>query len=318
MKKKNRRNFDIFNLSFLDVISCGFGAIVLLLLVSKTNLDQDNLSEITTTIRSFINEQEKVDQLEKREEKLYLQIATLNNLEQELKSQIAEANQVFHGENEKNIVLNKSKTELFNKEKFMKTVLQKTGTHDKRDDEVGGIPVDSEYIVFVIDTSGSMQTIWGKVVSQVEKIIKIHPKVKGFKIINDIGTPLGATDNYVRDTETYRRGTIAQLRLWDDYSSSNPVDGIKAALKKIKSGQKTSIYVFGDDFSMYGYNRGRVEEAVKEITLLNTRLGGQKKARIHAVGFIVRENNESLAFHYSQLMKPLTEENGGTFLALPY
>ena len=33
--KQRDRNFDIFNLSFLDVISCGFGAIVLLVLISK-------------------------------------------------------------------------------------------------------------------------------------------------------------------------------------------------------------------------------------------------------------------------------------------
>ena len=35
MSRRNRRNVDIFNLSFLDVVSCGFGAIILLLVIVK-------------------------------------------------------------------------------------------------------------------------------------------------------------------------------------------------------------------------------------------------------------------------------------------
>ena len=35
MKKKNRE-FDVFSLSFLDVITCGFGAIILLLMIART------------------------------------------------------------------------------------------------------------------------------------------------------------------------------------------------------------------------------------------------------------------------------------------
>ena len=32
--KPQRRTFDIFSLSFLDVVSCGFGAVILLVLIS--------------------------------------------------------------------------------------------------------------------------------------------------------------------------------------------------------------------------------------------------------------------------------------------
>ena len=34
MRKKDREN-DAFNLSFLDVITCGFGAIILLLMIAR-------------------------------------------------------------------------------------------------------------------------------------------------------------------------------------------------------------------------------------------------------------------------------------------
>ena len=33
--KRRKREIQVFNLSFLDVISCGFGAIILLLVISK-------------------------------------------------------------------------------------------------------------------------------------------------------------------------------------------------------------------------------------------------------------------------------------------
>ena len=35
MSRRQRRGVDIFNLSFLDVVSCGFGAIILLLVIVK-------------------------------------------------------------------------------------------------------------------------------------------------------------------------------------------------------------------------------------------------------------------------------------------
>ena len=35
MRRRGRRQIDIFNLSFLDVVSCGFGAIILLLVIVK-------------------------------------------------------------------------------------------------------------------------------------------------------------------------------------------------------------------------------------------------------------------------------------------
>ena len=35
MSRRQRRSVDIFNMSFLDVVSCGFGAIILLLVIVK-------------------------------------------------------------------------------------------------------------------------------------------------------------------------------------------------------------------------------------------------------------------------------------------
>ena len=37
--KFRKKELEIFNLSFLDIISCGFGAVIILILVSKTSED---------------------------------------------------------------------------------------------------------------------------------------------------------------------------------------------------------------------------------------------------------------------------------------
>ncbi len=46
--KIQKKAFDIFNLSFLDIISCGFGAVVLLVLISNTseNTSQAGMVEV--------------------------------------------------------------------------------------------------------------------------------------------------------------------------------------------------------------------------------------------------------------------------------
>ena len=42
-------------------------------------------------------------------------------------------------------------------------------------------------IMLAIDTSGSMQQIWDRVMNEISNILDIHPKVEGFQILNDNG-----------------------------------------------------------------------------------------------------------------------------------
>ena len=53
--KKKRRVFEVFNLSFLDVVSCGFGAIVLLLVISKIS-EPEVIENITADLSSSITQ----------------------------------------------------------------------------------------------------------------------------------------------------------------------------------------------------------------------------------------------------------------------
>tara|TARA_B100001057_G_scaffold397096_1_gene407102 strand:- start:54 stop:995 length:942 start_codon:yes stop_codon:yes gene_type:complete len=312
MIKNNRRSSELFNLSFLDIISCGFGAIVILLLISKTGGENSNLNQVEDGVKILIEAQDKNKFLSERKKTLDTQLLFLTNTKSDLENDIKTIEKSIERLSNKKRNAVGSNSEFSKKLRNINTALQNSNNNNERDIEVGGIPVDSEYIVFIIDTSGSMQRIWKKVMLYVEEIIKIHPTVKGFKIINDQGVPMGANDNYLMDTETYRAGAIAQLKNFSGQSSSNPVGGIISSLRKIKLNQKTSLYIIGDDYSMYGSKEfGKDLKIIKD---LNTTISGKRKARIHGIGFI---SSEGSGLEFSKFMRALTQENGGTFIALP-
>ena len=54
----NRRDIEVFSLSFLDVVSCGFGAIILLLVISKIS-QPIILQQTTTDLKKVIIELEQ-------------------------------------------------------------------------------------------------------------------------------------------------------------------------------------------------------------------------------------------------------------------
>ena len=53
VNRQNKRNISEISISFLDVISCGFGAIVLLLLIAKTVDSSFSQTEKDPTLSSI-------------------------------------------------------------------------------------------------------------------------------------------------------------------------------------------------------------------------------------------------------------------------
>ena len=86
----------------------------------------------------------------------------------------------------------------------------------KIDRSVGGIPVDSEYIIFIIDTSGSMQrNAWSLVQRKLRETLDVYPKVKGIQIMNDMGEYMFSQyrSRWIPDTPARRRAIISGRRL---------------------------------------------------------------------------------------------------------
>jgi hypothetical protein len=329
MARRRARAPEEFSLSFLDVICCGFGAIILLLMITKTvepqiieattvNLEgkladlQEQVFEIrgeTKILNRDLNA--KHEQLSEYEDR----IAVLRGLLASVKSRYdslqvdSSSNEAIAGQ------LAVARQELTEE---MKRLL---GTRHRASNQlIGGIPVDSEYIIFVIDTSGSMYSYaWERVLKEVEATLDIYPEVKGIQVMNDMGNYMFSSyrGRWIPDSPARRRAIIKNLRGWNIFSNSSPVEGIQAAIRTYASpGKKISIYVFGDEFT--GPSITEVLDAVDRINREDAE--GNRLVRIHAVGFPVQfiraPNLQTTGIRFATLMRELTRRNGGTFVAL--
>jgi len=313
--KLKKKEFDIFNLSFLDIISCGFGAVVLLVLISNTAEDasmssvvevEKLLAQVITLENSIDGLAQEIDQQKKKNDAQLAKTGNLGNAAETL------AKNLSKNEREENALAGDLQGLSLVQSTLNRVSISPSSSNTARDEEVGGIPVDSDYVIFIVDTSGSMQAIWDRVSKEILNVLSIHPKVIGFQILNDQGKSLvsGYRGRWIPDTPTRRKSVMKVFGGWTDASNSSPVEGIETALKLYaKPGQSTAIYVFGDDYTGSSY-----DPVIAKITKMNrTQKTGQRLAKIHGVGFLSQYTTGRFAI----LMRDLTKKNGGTFLALP-
>lgn len=323
-----RRQTEVFNLSFLDVISCGFGAIILLLVISKiseprvieqTNVDLSGLvmqlDEELHEIRGetqILNRQliARQEQLSEQKEKLARLQGALTNIEGEyhLASTASEAQSLIQNE------LERAKQELSAEMRQLLPDYQRP----KADAVIGGIPVDSEYIIFVIDTSGSMQRFaWPLVRQKMKEILDIYPKVKGVQVLNDMGDYMFSqyAGNWIPDSTARRRAILDRLSSWAPFSNSSPVEGISRAIQRFYAADKRiSLYVFGDDFS-----GGLMQNVVDTVRSKNAAGSKNSRVRIHTIGFpvlLTQPGAGKNAARFAALMRRLAEDNNGSFVGL--
>jgi prefoldin subunit 5 len=322
---KQRRSITEVSVAFLDVISCGFGAIVLLFLIAPVGdpvaLEkvEQNLQAVVRVLTEklfdargesvILNEElksrkEQMSELEKRVARLKAQLASVDKQSREIaQSKIVEeqqlrlAQQVLTEEMERLVPQDRIKNQL-----------------------IGGVPVDSEYIIFVIDTSGSMQmAAWRRLQREMLNILNIYPAVKGIQVMNDMGQYMFSETRrtWMLDSPEIRQRIIKELGTWAPFSNSSPVEGINAAIQTYyRQDRKISIYTLGDDFS------GRsIRTVVKAVENLNqAQRGSERLVRIHSIGFPVHftpgRTPSGSAIRFAALMRELSYDNGGTFIGL--
>ncbi|MDO9521134.1 MAG: VWA domain-containing protein [Pseudohongiella sp.] len=317
-------------IAFLDVISCGFGAMILLLLItdrsnpitlefSDVQLDQP-IAALQQTVFDIRGETQilnrdlnaRREQLSAYRERVALLRRELSNVQGRFQTSNQSSDQVVEEENRLAIARQSLSAEM---QRLLGSEFTRTNN------VIGGIPVDSEYIIFIIDTSGSMfYNAWPRVLEMVSEVLNVYPEVKGIQVMNDMGDYMfpAYRNQWIPDTPARRQAIISTLRSWSPFSNSSPVEGITRAISTFYSpGQKVSLYVFGDDF-LPGGSITRVVETVDRINQLDNQ--GSRLVRIHAVGFPVLfdldPRYQDSLYRFAHLMRELAERNGGSFVGL--
>jgi len=312
--KRPKRSFEIFNISFLDVISCGFGAIVLLILLFKPSETSapSGLEDSQAILMKVIAAETELTELTQQLEVEKKHLGQEQALGARLAEQAEQSDQALGKGADKKERLEGDITGLEMVQSSLKRSSISKNTAVRRDQEVGGIPVDSDYVIFIVDTSGSMTDIWSRVMSEFIKVLDIHPKVKGFQILNDNGVHLisGYAGKWIPDTPQRRKSISKVFKEWKSASNSSPVEGLEVALKRYANPNiSLSIYVFGDDYTGSSY-----DSVIQTLKGLNTdKRTGKHLAKIHGIGFISRYSTN----RFPILMREVAKRNGGTFLALP-
>ena len=329
MNRRSRRPIDIFNLSFLDVVSCGFGAIILLLVivkVSEPHVIEQLAVDLSGLVQRLEAEVHRIRgdttvlnrDLTERQQQLSVQREKLARLKGDLSSVRGEYRTTRNEHAAQTLIESRLATAQQSLTDEMKRL---AGASYRRpaSSAIGGVPVDSEYIIFIIDTSGSMnQNAWALVLQKVREVLAIYPRVKGIQVMNDMGDYMYSQykGKWIPDTPARRKAINKRLAGWLPFSNSSPVEGIEAAIRRFHAKDKRiSLYVFGDDFSS-----GSIQSVIDTVAQLNRAdKTGKRRVRIHAVGFPVLFNQGGMpinAVRYAALMRKLAEENGGSFVGL--
>jgi hypothetical protein len=323
---KRRRDAEVFNLSFLDCICCGFGAIILLLVLSKIyepvimEKTEDDLQQLIAKLQeelfdlrgetTVVTRALSAVRLDTSETKM-----TLSRLQKEL--EIVQGQYDLLQEEDPSMKVDEG--ELRAARQRLTEEMMRLQVYNRAPDEaIGGIPVDSEYVIFVIDTSGSMQSKWSWVEQKLGEVLDVYPRVKGLQIMNDNGRFMFQEYSgvWIDDTPQVRQAIKNNFRQWAPFSDSDPSDGIIYAIKTFWSPDKRiSIYVLGDEFQ--GSSMEAVVRGIDGINLEDAE--GNRRVRIHAVGFPYSFDGGSIptsSIRFAGLMRVLCDRNGGTFVAL--
>ena len=315
-----------FSVSFLDVICCGFGAIILLLLITKTVapvlLEKSAVSldgQVASREQALHDIQGQIRELRRQVEQAAAQLdknlLALAAMREEL-TRVLGRHRATAQTNEE---VRRQTLKLAAARQTLTDEMERLLGMDfrRQSDLVGGIAVDSEYIIFVIDTSGSMfNGAWPQVLRKVQETLDVYPTVKGIQVMNDMGEYMfsGYRGQWIPDTPARRQSIINTLRSWSPFSNSSPVEGIQAAIDAFYAPDKRiGIYVFGDDYS--GDSIEEVVDAVDRINVADE--AGRRRVRINAVGFPVHlQRPNARIYRFAALMRELAHRNEGTFVGL--
>ncbi|MFZ5496459.1 MAG: hypothetical protein ACOZE5_14135 [Verrucomicrobiota bacterium] len=328
-----RSNVPLFSLSFLDCICCGFGAIILLFVLtmgSQTKVMQELrerlmrvIAQQLVTLSELRRSREEIllTQARASESTLALQERdTLKQLLARLDQQVAEQKAA----RDKLLVdLEQVKVDLAARQK--PKVMELKGVEPTPI----GLPPGGTHVAFIIDSSGSMrdpntERIWAIVLKKFDEVLDAYPEVKGVQFLDADGRfILGgrqAEQKWLPDNPANRAAIKEALFNYDIFSNSNPVPGIVRALRTLYDEKdpemKMTIFILGDEFT------GTADAVLRRLDELNPKdeTTGKRPVVINAIGFPTAVkmgfSMGNTGVKYANLMREVCYQHGGAFIAL--
>ena len=325
-----RRQIEVFSLSFLDCLCCGFGAILLLFILSigsgkagvESPIDEKSLQNMRQQLTQIELDIAQKTELLKRARDLQQTAKERERLDssiKELQSTLAALQQEFNVK-QANLSIGQKATAEANR------ILQSFKFENL---PPIGLPTEATHVAFIIDTSGSMRNQLTKqlhygVIEQITELLDHLPTVKKIQFLDTSGHYMLKDRNgfWLNDTVGLRRQALAKVLNYSILSISDPEPGIRKAFRDLKpqlqASDQMSIYVIGDDF------RGSTQSFLLKLERLNPKLSKtQKRAvSISAIGFPTSRDPFQLGAlqgntRFANIMREIAEAHDGVLILKP-
>jgi hypothetical protein len=332
MRPRNKRDSADFGLSFLDCICCGFGAIVLLFVITmgsankiiqslRDRLDmvaQQRLSKIEELDSQEVQVARRAQVAAQEVNEAQTQAERLSSMMDTLSLRIAE---LEAGREALMVELQEEKTEI--------AAMQKEQELEFELPDINlpvGLPIESNYIAFVFDTSGSMRDtrtdqIYEGVIEKIQNVLDSYPEIRGVQFLDADGRFIlrGTPGIWMDDRRETRLGALRVLATYPTFSNSNPTPGIFRAIRSLyqpdNPEMRMAIFVFGDEFT------GEAEPILARLETMNPRKeDGKRHVSINAVGFPTVLRYPLMGAHtgmkFANLMREVAFRHDGAFIAV--
>ncbi|MCY3541391.1 MAG: hypothetical protein OXH31_05730 [Gammaproteobacteria bacterium] len=307
------------SLSFLDVIACAFGAIVLLILIlpiGQEAKEEPESVDFGATGRLYVAIDVVDEEIKALAQELQTNDDLLTSIESEavsIEDTTKQAKQAVQQTITQLDAVHTQQSALAATAAILSKPAPQTPEPQEVESELSGIPVDSEYLAFVVDTSGSMQAIWDYVIKEMERFWLLYPDIKGFQIMNDNGHYLSriGSGRWIPDSTVARKAALHKMKSWYSFSNSSPAEGIVEAIGDLyRDDIKMAVVVVGDEYSGGSFSTllDQIDRKVRSRSVKADSL------RIHALGFWNMVGGSGNRF--AMLMRALTERYDGAFVAL--
>ncbi len=321
---------EVFSLSFLDCLCCGFGAILLLFILSIGSGKAGVESEVDDP--TLLGMRAQLAQLEAdvANKAALLEASTnskqteqerqrIQSIIQALESTLADLQQEFASKQANLSTSQQAAAEA--------TRLIQSFKHE--DLPPIGLPTDATHLAFIIDTSGSMRNqhtnqLHFGVIEQITELLDSLPEVTSIQFIDTSGNYMlrDRRGSWLPDTPGLRQQALRAVLNYPILSVSDPEPGVRKAFRDLQQildpRDNLSLYVIGDDF------RGSTQSFLLKLDRLNPRdsTTGKRPASISAIGFPTLTNPFQIGapqgnVRFANIMREIAEAHDGVLILKP-